>query len=135
MTDKEIYAEALLDLAPDLDGDHRAEPTVVVLGDVPTYEDKVPDGYSEVVSGKQVDEYEGVPVIQFSPRFAHVEDNGLSLKDGHLGGSRDYDDDLPAEFEHFIERYQYVAAAIYQESVEDSDDVRVTDTGSVAVDD
>lgn len=130
--DEDVLAEALLDLASDLPGDHTAEPTVVVLGDVPTYGEKVPDEYADHVGGKQVDSFRGIPVIQFKPRYAHMSDDGerLILGDGHLGDAS-YPNHLPAEFEHTINTDEYVTAVIYQEEpVDGGPSTEFTTTGN-----
>ena len=127
---KEVLVEALFDLAQDVAMDAVASPTVLVLGDVETYTDKVPSEYADSISGKQIDSFQGTPIRVFNPRYAYVEESELILGDGHLGEER-YSD-LPAEFEHKISTDDYSAAIIYQEDSDNAQEgVRVSSIGSL----
>lgn len=128
----EILVEALFDLAEDISVDPVSSPTVLVLGHVESYHDKVPSEYAEAISGKQVDSFQGIPIKQFNPRYAYTKETeeALVLGDGHLGEER-YSD-LPVEFEHKLSTEDYVVAVIYQEKSEDTtNNVRVSSIGEL----
>lgn len=108
----DVLVEALFDMASDFDVD--SDPTVLVLGAVEGYADKVPDEYDKSISGKQIDSFEECPVMLFRPRYAYVDGNDMVLGDGHLGTKEEDSETLPAEFEYVITAEEYVAAVIYQ---------------------